>query len=156
MEEEKFRNTETTTWIGKHIPLSVSMTSNLIEKPIFLCDPKRRLLESAFIDALEKMATQSEARRKLNFYQSQTAINSSLARIPKTLNERRSHCVGIEADNNNSENRSTQILKMQKNQLIDFQEIIERYCNTLTLFGFNSVRYDISLIRHYLLPVLAN
>ena len=36
--EEKFKNTETTTWIGKHIPISVSISSNLIAKPIFLCN----------------------------------------------------------------------------------------------------------------------
>ena len=33
--EEKFKNTETTTWIGKHVPISVSISSNLIAKPIF-------------------------------------------------------------------------------------------------------------------------
>ena len=36
--EEKFKNTETTTWVGKHIPISVSISSNLIAKPIFLCN----------------------------------------------------------------------------------------------------------------------
>ena len=29
--EEKFKNTETTTWIGKHVPISISKSSNLIE-----------------------------------------------------------------------------------------------------------------------------
>ena len=33
--EEKFKNTETTTWIGKHVPISVSISSNLIAEPIF-------------------------------------------------------------------------------------------------------------------------
>ena len=33
--EEKFKNTET-TWIGKHVPKSVSISSNPIAKPIFL------------------------------------------------------------------------------------------------------------------------
>ena len=28
--EEKFKNTETTTWIGKYVPISVSIFSNLI------------------------------------------------------------------------------------------------------------------------------
>ena len=34
--EEKFTNTETTIWIGKHVPISVSISSNLIPIPIFL------------------------------------------------------------------------------------------------------------------------
>ena len=31
--EEKFKNTKTTTWIGKHVPISVSISSNLITMP---------------------------------------------------------------------------------------------------------------------------
>ena len=32
----------------------------------------------------------------------------------------------------------------------------ERYCNTLPGFGFNNARYDINLIKRYLLPILEN
>ena len=45
---------------------------------------------------------------------------------------------------------------MQKNQLIDLQEHFERYCNVLTVFVFNSAKYDINLIKSYLLPILVN
>ena len=41
---------------------------------------------------------------------------------------------------------------MQKNQLVDLQEHFERYCNILPVFGFNSAKYDINLIKSYLLP----
>ena len=51
---------------------------------------------------------------------------------------------------------STQFLQMQKNQLIDLQEHFERYCNVLPVFGFNSAKYDINLIKSYLLPILVN
>ena len=50
----------------------------------------------------------------------------------------------------------TQFLQMQKNHLIDLQEHFERYCNTLPIFGFNSAKYDINLIKSYLLPILVN
>ena len=33
---------------------------------------------------------------------------------------------------------STQFLQIQKNQLIDLQKSLERYCNVLPVFGFNS------------------
>ena len=36
------------------------------------------------------------------------------------------------------------------------QEHLERYCNTLPLFGFNSAKYDINLIKSYLLPIPVN
>ena len=51
---------------------------------------------------------------------------------------------------------STQFLQMQKNQLIDLQEHFERYCNVLPVFGFNSAKYDINLIKSCLLPLLVN
>ena len=45
---------------------------------------------------------------------------------------------------------------MQKNHLIDLQEHFERYCNTLPVFGLNSAKYYINLIKSYLLPILVN
>ena len=43
-----------------------------------------------------------------------------------------------------------------KNQLIELQEALERYCNVLPVFGFNSAKYDLNLIKSYLLPILVN
>ena len=62
--QEKFKNTETTTWIGKHVPISVSISSNLIAMPIFLCNSNPRDLVESFIDAVEGLATQSKTQMK--------------------------------------------------------------------------------------------
>ena len=51
---------------------------------------------------------------------------------------------------------SIQFLQMQKNQLLDLQEHLERLCNLLPVFGFNSSKYDINPIKRYLLPLLVN
>ena len=51
---------------------------------------------------------------------------------------------------------STRFFQMQKNQLIDLQKQFKRYCTTLSIFGFNSPKYDINLIKSYLLPILVN
>ena len=59
----------------------------------------------------------------------------------------------VEEDEKDS---STQFLQMQKNQLIDLQVQFERYCNVLPVFGFNSAKYDINLIKSYLLLILVN
>ena len=48
---------------------------------------------------------------------------------------------------------STQFLEIQKNQLIDLHESLERYWNVLPVFGFNSANYDLNLIKSYLLPI---
>ena len=152
--EEKFKNTEMTTWIGKHVPISVSISSNPIAKPIFLCNSNPRDLVESFIDAVEGLATQSQAQMKLKFLEIETAIKRKLTRTLESLNERRcrnqrvfefeDHCF---EDDNEEKDASTQFLQMQKNQLIELQEQLERYCNVLSVFGFNSAKYDISFIK---------
>ena len=42
---------------------------------------------------------------------------------------------------------SSQFLQIQKNPLIDLQESLERYCNVLPVFGFNSAKHDLILIK---------
>ena len=44
----------------------------------------------------------------------------------------------------------------KKKQLIGLMQHLERYTNTLPVFGFNSGRYDINLIKSYLIPYLIN
>ena len=51
---------------------------------------------------------------------------------------------------------STQFLKIQKNKLNDLREVLERYCNAFPVFGFNSAKYDLNLIKSFLLPILVN
>ena len=161
--EEKFKNTETRISIGKHYPISVSISSNPIAKPIFLCNSNARDLVESFFDAVEGLATQSKAQMKLKFLEKETAIKSKLIRTLESLNERRCrnqrvfefevHCF---EDDNEERDASTQFLQMQKNQVIELQEHLERYCNVLPVFGFNSAKYDINLIKSYLLPILIN
>ena len=161
--EEKFKNTEPTTWINKHVPISVSTSSNLIAKPIFLCNSNPRDLVESFIDAVEGLATKSKAQMELKFLETETAIKSKLTRTLESLNERRcrnprvfefeDHCF---EDDNEEKDASTQILQMEKNQLIELQEHLERYCNVLPVFGFNIAKNDINLIKSYLLPILIN
>ena len=161
--EEKFKNKETTTWIGKHVPISVSISSNLIAMPIFLCNSNPRDLVESFIDAVEGLATQSKAPMKLNFLEVETAIKSKLIRTLESLNERRcrnqrvfefeDQCL---EDDSEEKDASTQFLQMQKNQLIELQEHLERYCNVLPVFGVDSAKYDLNLIKSYLLPILIN
>ena len=163
--EEKFEDTKTTTWIGKHVPISVSISSNLLAKPIILCNSNPRDLVESFIDAVEGLATQSKAQMKLKFLQIETAIKSKLTRTLDSLNERRCRCRNQRVfdfedhcfeDDNEEKDASTQFLQMQKTQLIELQEHLERYCNVLPVFGFNCAKYDINLIKSYLLPILIN
>ena len=153
VKENSYKQTETTTWIGKIVPISVSISSNLIPEPIFLCNANPHHLISSFITALKGLATQSKAQMKLSFIEVETANKIKLCAILEQLNQRRNQaervlifvddCVVEEEEND----LSTQFLQMQKNQLVDLQEHFERYCNVLPVFGFNSAKYDINLIK---------
>ena len=131
--------------------------------PIFLCNSNPRDLVESFIDAVESLATQSKAQMKLKFLELETAIKNQLTRTLESLNERRcrnqrvfefeDHCF---EDDNEEKDASTQFLQMQENQLNELQEHLERYCNVIPVFGFNSAKYDINLIKSYLLPILIN
>ena len=49
MQQDKFRDTDTTTWIGKHFPISVSISSNLIEQQISYAIPIPQLWLKYFL-----------------------------------------------------------------------------------------------------------
>ena len=51
---------------------------------------------------------------------------------------------------------STTFLQIQRKQLIDLQELLESYCIVLPIFRFNSAKYDLNLIKSYLLPIVVN
>ena len=117
----------------------------------------------SFIDAVESLATQSKAQMKLKFLEIETAIKSKLTRTLESINERRCRNQLVFEfvdpcfeDDKEEKDASIQFLQMHKNQLIELQEHLERYCNVLPVFGFKSAKYDINLIKSYLLPILIN
>ena len=102
---------------------------------------------------------------KLKFLEVETAIKGKLTQTLESLNERRCRCGNQRVfefedhcfeDDNEEKDASTQFLQMQKNQLIELQEHLERYCNVLLVLGFDSAKYDINIIKSYLLPILIN
>ena len=107
--------------------------------PRFLCISRPRdlvdLIESLF-DTIDGLATESKTQMKLIFLEVETAIKSKLTRTLESLNERRchnrrlfefrDHCF---EDYIEVKDASTQILQMQKSQLIERQKYLERYCN---------------------------
>ena len=164
VKEETYKETETTKWIGKHVPISVSISSNPIPEPIFLCNSDPRHLVFSFVSAPEGLGTQSKAQMKLRFIEVETAVKIKLSSILEQLIRRhsqRERVIDYDNDeyfNDTAEEKelSTQFLQMPKSQLIDLQEHFERYCNTLPVVGFSSAKYDINLIKSYMLPILLN
>ena len=86
-EDVNCKDTESKTLIEKHIPTSVSMSSILIPKTIFLCNPYTGDLVSYFIEALDSLATKIKIQMIVNFHQTETAMRSKLVRVSETLNQ---------------------------------------------------------------------
>ena len=156
---EELKETQTTTWIAKHVPISVSISSNLIDEPIFLYNKDPQNLVIDFLSKLELLAEKSKLEMRTKFQDVEVAVNERMRKIFDQLNERgknyssnkfeyEDECI----EDSEEADMSTQFLRIQKNQLIDLKQHLERYVNTLPVFGFNSGRYDLN--RYDLLPYL--
>ena len=64
---EELKETQTTTWIVKHVPISVSISSNLIDESIFLYNKDPQNLIIAFVTNLELLAEQSKLEMRKKF-----------------------------------------------------------------------------------------
>ena len=91
VQEETFGDTNTTIWIRKHVPISASIFSNLVEEPIFLCNSDPHHIVASFIGALENLASQSKPKMKKLFFDIETTIKNKLGNIlgnlPYIINE---------------------------------------------------------------------
>ena len=58
-------HTHSTTFIGKHVPISVPFHSNLISNPTFICDINRRSLVTIFLLELLDLSESSNELRQL-------------------------------------------------------------------------------------------
>ena len=88
VQEESFKDTDTTKWVGKHIPISVSISSNLVKDPVFLCNSDSHHLVTSFIGALENLALQSKAKMQNLFFDIEATINIKLGSILEKLIQR--------------------------------------------------------------------
>ena len=88
VQEETFKDTITTTWIGKHVPISVSISSKLAEEPIFLCNSHPHHLVAIFNGVLEILASQSKAKMKNLFLHTETTIKIKLGISLEKLTQR--------------------------------------------------------------------
>ena len=155
VQAETFRDTITTTYIGKHVPIYVSNSSNFVEEPIFHCNFDH--LVASFIGVLENLASQSKAKMKKLFLDIKTTMKMKLGSILEKLTQRQNRREQADLDDCDNETcASNQFLQIPKNQLIDLQESLERYCNVLPVFGLSSAKYDLNLIKFYLLAILNN
>ena len=119
---EELKETQTTTWIGKHVPSSVSISSNLIDESIFLYnnDPQNLIID--FVSKLELLAERSKLKMRTKFQDIEVAVNERMRKIFDQLNKRdknfssnkfeyKDECI----EDSEEADMSTQFVRIQKN-----------------------------------------
>ena len=154
---KELKDTKTTTWIGKHEPISVSFSSNFLQEHILLCNKDPKKLIVSFVEALEELARRSKAKMLQKISSIANVIKTRVNSIFEKLNGRKDESTPMfefQYIEEQEIDMSTQFVQIQKNQLLELQQHFVRYVNTLPVFGFNSGKYDLNLIKSYLLPYL--
>ena len=148
-------NTATTSWIGTHVPVSVSISSNLLDQPVFICenDPNRLII--SFVAQLEILAAKNKVDVRSKFLEVESEIKTRLNYVSCRL-QIISETQSIISSETEDRNASKNFLRYQQKQLLDLQGHFNNYVDTLPVFGFNSGKYDLNLIKSYLIPHLLN
>ena len=126
-------------------PALFNVCLTLIEQPIFSCKSSNRgALVESFVDALDGLATQSKAQKKLKFLQIETNLKSTLNQIccaPKQRRCCKEPVLDIEDGfiEEKEQDVSTHFLQPRKNQLIDLQDHLQMYRYVFHMLDFNSV-----------------
>ena len=132
---DELKATQTTTWIGKHVPISVSISSNLIDEPIFLYNKDPQKLIINIVIKLELLAGKVKLEMRTKFQDAERVVNERMSKTFQELNER---CRNRPTENfeneveciedTNGTDMSTQFLRIQKNQLIDSKQKSGEVC----------------------------
>ena len=133
------KTTQSTTSIIKHIPIPVSLSSNLINKNFFLLNKDPQKLTINFVITLKILAEKSKLEIRSKFQDDKKVLCERMSKIFRELYER---CRNLSTENFEYEDEcikdieetdmSTQFLRKQKNQLIDWKQNLEMYVYTLT------------------------
>ena len=130
MQEESLKDTDTTKRMRKHIPIWLSNSSILVKGPIFFCNFNPHNIVISFIDTPKTLALQSKAVMKNLFSDIEATTKTKSGSILEKLTQRHNRRTQADLDDCDKETcTSTQILQIQKKQLIDLQEHLERSGN---------------------------
>ena len=118
------KNTELTSWIGKHVPISVSLCSNFNPDTLFICNEDPNQLIRDFVQNLVALSEKSASimKEKLQTYisQLQEKYYSVRGLVPVMENEQRSmernffdNEAGIDHDDDDDQDPETQQYKWE-------------------------------------------
>ena len=110
----------------------------------------------------KNLAVQRKAKMKNSFDGIQTSITIKLDILLEKLTQchnRREQVRMSDMNQDHCEYKNcaiTKFIQIQTNQLIEPQEHSERYCDVLPVFGFNSAKFDLNIVKFYLFSIIVN
>ena len=125
-----------TAWIGRHEPISVSISSNLIEKPILKCESETKKLVEQIEDTLQDLAANSENDMRMRLKDVSTAFCDKI-----TDNSDAMFSDETEVTKNLGfppPGSRKKFLDKKKNVLLNLQSSLQDSISTIPVFGFNS------------------
>ena len=149
----EINNTATTSWIGTHVSVSVSISSNLLDESVFLCEKDPNHLIISFVAQLETLAAKANMRPK--FLAVEAEIKTRLSDIScrlQIISETQPNISSEKEVSNVSKNFS----RIRQKQFLDLQRHFNNYVVTLPVVRSKSGKYDLNLIKAYLIPHLLN
>ena len=87
VQEEAFKDRNRKNWVANHLLMSVSISSNIVNEPIFLCNSDPHHLIASVLAPLECQAWESKAHMKLLFFDIETTMKIKLGSILVKLNQ---------------------------------------------------------------------
>ena len=149
MTENNSESNNSSTCVGKHEPISVSISSNLLKTPIFFCDPEPIKVVTQFVDALENLANESRDQMQSQLADLTSAVCEKLEKLSDQIILKESGSLKKSA-----QEISRKFLNQRKRDLLNLQESLDNYLSIFPVLGFNSAKYDLNLIKSYLIPFL--
>jgi hypothetical protein len=137
-----FAATEKLTWTQDHIPISVSICSNVegFTKPYCIVDGDREVLVREMVEYMKKIADKIKKRNIDKF-------EGIFEQIDELISEHQRELIS-------EQNKKNSLHKSIISYLEKLQKKLEKYCFEVPVLGFNSARYDINLIKSSILKQL--
>ena len=140
---EELKAIGTTDWIGKHVPVSVSISSNLQDNRMFLGEKDPELQIIVFVSGLELLAKKSKLQMRTNFQEIENTVNDRVKKIFDELKVRtftkrleifdyEDECV----EHGDEDDMSTQFLRIQKKSADRLETAFRALCLYLTSVRF--------------------
>ena len=130
------------------------MSSNLINKPIFIFESQPRKLVEHIVDGLAETGAKREKDMRTRFKDVTVSLCNKIPNVSNAMFSVQTDITGNLALG--PPGFSIKFLDRKKNILLDLQDSLDEYISTFQVFGFNSSRHDLNLIESYLIRILNN